>query len=245
MVDKVKLILLLVLLVNSNLKAQNLLGSPNGLASLSNISEASVPPATYLTKQGFEGTGYDNSETWSETGDPDEDYTGVVLDGSQSFRVNVSGASAYAHHQFAATADVWGYFMFRAVSTINATKSIAIIVGDDFGGSASVNLNSTGTLSVTHGGVTSGNTVSTMTAGTTYHVWFRYTKGTGSDGFAEVSFSTDGTKPTSGNNYTSLSNGDDTANAFRYRIGIVPTSTLDYIWDKVRLDDVVIGSNPE
>lgn len=48
---------------------------------------ASAPAATYLLNQNFEGTGYDNSESWTETldgGTVDEDYTTTVLAGSQS-----------------------------------------------------------------------------------------------------------------------------------------------------------------
>jgi hypothetical protein len=83
-----------------------------------------------------------------------------------------------------------------------------------------------------------------MSTGTTYHVWVHYVKGSGSNAQSSVGFSTDGTRPTSGNKFTSYSNGTETADADNVRFMEEGGSNARAIIDKVRVDDATIGDNP-
>jgi hypothetical protein len=204
------------------------------------------PPATYLVKQDFEGAGYDNSETWTESGvGIDEDYTGVVLAGSQSLRINSSAASAHTSSPtFTGQAEVWGYFIYRPASLPAASTVIAnflTAVGNDC---LRLRINSGGALLIRAGGGTEATSVGTLSAGTTYHIFLYFLKGSGANAFASVAFSTDGTKPTSGNNYRESTNGTITSDVEVFRFGQASSSTMDFVFDKVRVDDVTIGDNP-
>jgi hypothetical protein len=204
----------------------------------------------YLIKQDFEGAGYDNSETWTEsgTGTIDEDYTGVVLSGSQSLRLNVSAQTARTiSPTFSGQTDCWVYFLFRpATATASGTPSICDLrSGSTF--VSRVSTDTAGKLTVrngTSGGVT---TVGGMTAGVTYHVWMHYTAGSGANGVSAVAFSTDGVRPTGGNNFAQHTSGNATAGADNLTLGQSVgsgTHTFDFIFDKARVDDATIGDNP-
>lgn len=99
------------------------------------------------------------------------------------------------------------------------------------------------TLYVTCGTATSSKTVATWAEGVTYHVWLRYKKGVGANAEVDLWFNTSATHPGTGNNKTSLTNGSKTTNATTPYFNTV-FSGVDMIYDKVRVDDVAIGSNP-
>lgn len=205
---------------------------------------ASAPAATYLINQRFEGTGYDNSETWTETGSTvDEDSTITVLDGSQSLRVTTVAAEGYTDSPaFSSQTQAWIYFLWRPVTLDGASY-----IGALFGGGAErlwIRVNSDGTMRIDHGSV-SASTVNTVTAGTTYHIWARYQTGSGANGQGDIAFSTDGTKPTSGDNFASLTTGTETTSVTVARLGNFSFNrTIVFVFDKCLVDDVNIGSNP-
>lgn len=205
--------------------------------------------ATYLVKQDFEGTGYDNSETWSEagTGTVDEDYTSVVLAGSQSLRIVTSGTvGRTTSPTFTAQADVWVYCLFRPVS-IPATQRWVFQLRDASSALCSLRFNSSGTLTIRAGSAGGTATVTALSAGTTYHIWMHYIKGSGSDATGTVGFSTSGTKPTSGNEFASHTAGNATTDADRLELGDAAgasSGTIEYLYDKVRVDDASIGDSP-
>lgn len=209
---------------------------------------SSTPAPTYLINQNFEGAGYDNGETWTESGagTRDEDYTGVVLSGSQSFRMVTSGANLSTYTSFSANSTVYGYFLFRPVSNTGAYRLCSI--RDNAGGSGNavcyIIVNADGTVGVRAGSAGTVNTVGTVSNGTTYHVWLTYTKGTGANGFGSVAFSTDGIKPTSGNNYAEHTNGNATADGEKIMIGTDTAHTFEAVVDRVLVDDEPIGDNP-
>src|SRR5437667_300972 len=71
-------------------------------------------PCVDLVSQGFEGTGYDNGETWVQSGSDtiNKDYTAHVLDGSQSlFIASTNGAQTTI--TFAGQNEVYVYMMIR------------------------------------------------------------------------------------------------------------------------------------
>ena len=97
------------------------------------------------------------------------------------------------------------------------------------------------------GGTESSNSVGTLSVNTTYHFWVNYLKGTGSNAKITAAFSTDGVRPTSGDNYVESTNGTATTNSARITLyGPYTTSSqcFDALYDKVRIDDALIGDNP-
>jgi hypothetical protein len=199
--------------------------------------------ATYLVDQDFEGAGYDNGETWTEAGSgtKDEDYTGTVLDGSQSLRIAQSSQNATTQTTFTANDEVWVYALFRPVSIPASTQTILEVKNNT---TSLVQLRHPGDGHLRVQGSTTATTVGLVSAGTTYHIWLRYVKGTGANAIASIGFSTDGTRPTSGNNFAQFTTGDATLQADVLVIGGPGITTQEHIWDKVRVDDVVIGDNP-
>lgn len=207
-----------------------------------------VATASYLIKQDFEGTGYDNGETWTEAGTatPDEDYTGVALAGSQSLRVVTTSATSRSSVSFSAAGTVEVYFLFRPV-VASAEAGLTIVQlrsADDAAEAIRLRWLSSGRLDVRAGGGTVASPVTVLSVDTTYHVWVRFVVGTGANAVATVAFSTTGTRPSSGNEFAQTSNGTATANAGILRLGTITTTTVEMIFDKVRVDDATIGDNP-
>lgn len=201
--------------------------------------------ATYLVKQDFEGTGYDNSETWSEAaGDPNEDYTGTVLAGSQSLLLDGTSATQRTDSPtFASTADAWVYMLIRVTDLPSSTENFITLISTGPVGLFSADITSGGNLRVS-GSVNSATTVSAMSVDTTYHVWIHYVAGSGVNAVCSVAFSTDGVRPTTGNNFTSVSNGSETASLNFVRLRADTGVTFICIQDKIRVDDALIGDNP-
>lgn len=200
----------------------------------------------YIVQQTFETpvTGYDNGETWTESGDAgtvNPAYTGVVLQGTQSLRINQSGNKAQTITSFSAQDEVYIYFLMRGISGFPDNPTRIGFLNDS--STIGMNVNNSGTLSLC--GNVCATTVGTMTAGTTYHVWFHYKKGSGSDQISEAAFSTDGIRPTSGDNYAIISNGTRTSQITSFQfVWDAFNFTQQVIFDKVRISTNCIGSNP-
>jgi len=214
-----------------------------GNAVLNTYSVAAVTPApAYLLSEGFEGTGYEN--TWIETGTPDEDYTGVALDGSQSLLINPNNATMNTFTTFTEQSELWVYFMMHVVDRDTNNARILLSVTDAATNVISmVEAINTGTLRITHGSAESSKSVAKLTNGVTYHVWVYYKAGTGSDGLASLSFDTTATKPGAPN--CAITTGTATTNAYAFRLGSTVATTHSYVYDKVRVNDSVIESSPE
>lgn len=201
---------------------------------------------SYLFEENFEGTGYENTWTEAGTGTIDEDYStsGLGLEGSQCFRLAASAQTPRSTSEnWTAQADMWFYMMFRPVSLPSATMLLLTIQATTTE-CLRIRLDPAGTLKVRAGGGTENTTFGAMSAGTTYHIWCRYTKGSGSNAFGSVAFSTDGVRPTSGNQYRETTNGTATSDANNVRFGVTSSGTFDLIYDKVRVSDSTIGDNP-
>lgn len=200
---------------------------------------------SYLIKQDFEGVGYDNGELWTTNSGTlvNPDYQTVVLLGADSFRTFQAGAGSGSvlTPLFATNTEVWIYFLLRPVD-IQAAGGFKALVGlRDEGGSIrwEMTVNQDGTVRLASSSVAT--SVGALSEGTTYHCWLHY-KATVSFDFG---FSTDGIRPTSGNNFVALTSGLQAGNCPRVVFGRDSgTFTCDYIFDKVRVDDVQIGDNP-
>lgn len=225
-------------------------GSGNDLAAIVSgaVTNNSTQGTAYLVNQRFEGANYDNGESWTETGIGvvDEDYTGVVLDGTQSLRLSGTGEDAASKITFSATSEIWGYMMFRTQGSNTVSNILRILAAADTP-VASVYNDGTGKLVAYDDVGASGTagTVDAMSPDTTYHLMWRYKKGTGSDSVIEVEFSTTPTFTGSGNKFTSKTNGQAVSDAVGIELGNRTAAfTYDLVFDKVIVDDVAIGNNP-
>lgn len=199
---------------------------------------------TFLINQTFEGTGYDNSETWSEgAGTPNEDYTSVVLDGSQSLYMNGTAATQSTDSpNFGDTGEFYFKFYFRPVTLPGAAREIIRFqLNAAQSGVSELQINSSGQL-VYFNGTASTTTVSGMTAGNDYTIWGYFKKGTGSDGIATVAWAPktgSETKPTSdggGVGYANKTNCNGTADVDQFRVTAqFSTSGPEYVMDKLQV----------
>jgi hypothetical protein len=203
--------------------------------------------ATYLINQGFEGTGYDNSETWTEAaGTPNEDDTTSPspIVGSQSLRLDGTSVTQRTDSpSYTATADVWVYLRLNPATLPSSGNNDFLAIRNGTTQLLSAQINASGVLRV-NVGANSSPTVSTMSAGTSYHVWIHYVAGTGANAVGSVAFSTDGVKPTAGNAFTSMNTGTSTLSANNVRLTAVAANGGVFVMDRVLVDDASIGDNP-
>ena len=168
-----------------------------------------------LVCQNFEGTGYDNSESWTEacTGAVcDEDYatSPAPLRGSQSLLLDPDTGASSTYVSFTAQDEVSGHFMLRLQGDVGTTL---MYLRD---GSATtmfyMGYNSANNKYIANG-ATLGAT--SFTAPETHYVWFYYKKGTGADEINKWWYSTSRTFPGDGSEDISISNGANTEQANR------------------------------
>lgn len=200
--------------------------------------------ASYLIDQDFEGAGYDNGETWTEAGAGtiDEDYTGTVLDGTQSLQLAGTSAAANTSSTFGNQSEVWMYALFRLVNLPGSTENIINLRTTGGADCYIARINTSGQLTVANG--PTATCVTTVSTGTTYHIWCYYKTGTGANAILNVAFSTTGIRPTSGNNFAQVTTGTAATDPDRIRIGTASSITHSVIFDKIRVDNVQIGDNP-
>lgn len=205
-----------------------------------------VAEPDYLIRQDFEGTGYDNGEAWTVSSGSgamvNPDYTGVILAGSQSLRLFQSGGESgeVASPIFATNSEIWAYFLMRPVDIqVGGFKPFAAFRDTGAVIRWEVTLNADGTVRLGSSGTAT--SVGAMSEGVTYHCWFHYKAGVSLD----FGFSTNGTKPTSGNRFVALTSGLQAGDVTRLILGRNSgVFTCDYVFDKIRVNDEVIGSNP-
>lgn len=199
---------------------------------------------TYLLQQDFEGAGYDNSEAWTETGVVNEDYTTAPapLVGSQSALLSGSDVSVVRLHSPGITAQDEVYVYFQGNFNTFPASTVLTIVG------AGVSMERTGGGGLRIGGtVNSTTTTDTFTTGTTYHFLVRYRRdldGGGGSAIYSVEANTTGTFDSAGNDFAQATTGTDANQCTSIRFHAEAVGGHEWILDKVRLDDVAIGSNP-
>jgi hypothetical protein len=186
--------------------------------------------------QNFEGTGYDNSETWSESGTVDEDYTTTALRGSQSFYAG-SGANNSTITLSAAQGEVWGHCMFRFTSTYSGDVAQILQLQD-----ASNNQLALFTVQDTsyfprayQSGGTGTSISASLSANTTYHLWIHALKGSTST--VEMWVGTTTTRPSDVAESWITFTGTWTADIAKLRIGQGVSSGTGVIIDQVILSD--------
>lgn len=199
---------------------------------------------TYLLEENFENTGYDVAG-WTEAlngGTADEDYTTGPLQGSQSLRiVTASGDQTFVYNAFSAGNERWFYFKVKPVAHTPSVMQLIQIWNSSQVLIARVDLNSSGTVAIFHG-TASATTVGTMSNGTGYHVWAYFNN---SSDTANVAFSTDGTRPTSGDNFAQVTTGTSTTDAAEIAVGLFGFDGVnEALFDRVLVDDEQIGNSP-
>lgn len=218
------------------------------------LSPPAAAGATYLVEEGFEEVdgggalggatdGYDSALVAAETGTPNNDYAtspAPLLGSYSAYLDSTSGDKQIRWVLGSSQTTIHAYFQFND-ATLPSDANQPIFSISDSGGSDQCQLYSrtAGTLQIFNGG-SSGTTVGTLSASTTTHVWVTWS----TDGSASVGFSTDGTKPTSGNNYASVAGGSGTAASVRIQLRSVSGTGLQIVYDRLLVDDAAIGSNP-
>lgn len=190
---------------------------------------------SYVYEQDFETTGAPTG--WSTvSGTPDYDYATAPapLEGSES--LHLDSTEQARSQSWSALGDCYAYFQLN-LST--ASSKTVVFEFEDSGAAfrLRVEYRASGVLRVYHGTAsTDGST--TLSAGTTYHVWVEYEKGTGSDGVARLYYSTSaGTKTLEATVATGTATDDIVQCA-------VLGATNATILDDLIIDSSAIGTNP-
>lgn len=212
--------------------------------------QGGVAPS-YIINQGFEGTGYDNGEGtapfWYESGSVDTEFStaGFGMVGSNCLELDGSSTSSETgYYTFTGVDDVYAWFYFRTTELPTTISQVAALQ-TGFTRNGSLSVLSDGRLTVKAIGGNSAETIGTLSVNTTYQIWLEYEKGTGSDAVSRVFFSTDGTKPASGNNTASSTDGTGTAQSTAAYMYVDKDGTAQkHYFDEFHVDDVVIGSDP-
>lgn len=171
-----KRLLLILILVFAVMSASDARMSGVMLSGAGTASEA--PPAAcadtscsgFLYCQNAEGTGYDNSETWTESGTVDEDATTAPLRGSQS--ITIADASKITMN-ITTDGELYAFGRFSSSDvTPDGTGTIFKTTngGSDVGKVSILSGGSAGKLYCQNGTAT-GTATTALQADTTYYIW--------------------------------------------------------------------------
>lgn len=196
---------------------------------IGSVSTAGGGGVTYdLVDESAEGTGTPSG--WTNGGSPNWDYTTTILQGTHSV---LCGSGATSYYTFASQSTAYGYCLFRIPTSLpGSVTTYCGFRASDTSARASVRVNASGQVTIFANGSDSTACVATMSANTTYHVWWSYT----ASGTCTVAFSTDGVRPTSGDNFTSKTGGAGTCE--RYVINPIA------IYDRMLASTSQIGNSP-
>lgn len=199
---------------------------------------------TYFLTENFETptTGYENGGWSTSGGSPNPVYStsGLSLEGSQCLRLNQSSATLVGLNK----SDLYGFMKLRILAHNASIGGRAFAIFYNSTPQFQVGIDGSRQLFISHGSQ-SATASATFSDTTTYFVWFEYHKGTGANGTASAAISTTSTKPLSGSNFCSLSNGDATVNIIELLMYSDSSSVHeDFAVDMIRLSDSPIGDNP-
>jgi hypothetical protein len=199
------------------------------------------PCASYLVCQNLEtsSTGYDNGESWTESGTINHAYTGVILRGTQSLRL--TGASSYTFTTYASQSHVYSYCDWELKSVPSVLNPFGIHLG---GASADtyIEIDNSAGIRLFSGGGASAPSGSTISLSTKYHLWLEHLN----NGTCVLAMSTTTTKP-------SVDGGAPGGDVFLTKTG--DAGNVDHIYaqeagsgelimDHILVSTTVIGNNP-
>lgn len=211
------------------------------------VVQSRTAQVTWLINQNFEGTGYDNTETWTESSTFNEDYATVILRGSQSGANET--ATSYAQKDLGADySELWGHFLFRATDVSPASEEAVVELYDSTNTVfARFSIRTTGFVRSNHGGTigTTSASVGDLADATAVRLWF-YFKAETSDGANDGVFSmwtstAAETSRSSGDQLISQTNGA-MHQGVRYVRLVYGLSANVGIYDQVLVDDVSFTS---
>lgn len=196
---------------------------------IGSVSTAGGGGVTYdLVDESAEGTGTPSG--WTDAGSPNWDYTTTILQGTHSL---LCGGGSSSYKTFASQSTAYGYCLLRIPTSLpGSVTTYCGFRASDASTRAVVRVNASGQVTIFADGSDSPACVATMSANTTYHVWWQFT----ASGTCSVAFSTDGTRPTSGDNYTYKTGGAGTCE--RYVVNPVA------IYDRMLASTSQIGNSP-
>lgn len=205
---------------------------------LGTVPPEPVVPASFLIEQTFEGTGFDNGETWATSGTHNEDSNAVSMEGSQV--LELSGNSSYAQTDYTGQTTVYAFCYIRYSSDPASTQT-AFNIADSSGTSlASLRIGVGGIVRIAAAGSDSSNSATTLTFGATYYVWLKFVSG----GTCELAVSPTTTKPsTDGSGLVFLTKTGASATAARVRC-IRGNTGGNWYFDRVLVSTTAIGDNP-
>ena len=192
-----------------------------------------------LVCQNLEATGYDNSESWTESGvtvDPNE--TGTVLRGSQSLELDDTGADPSTYINFTNTDPVYGFQRVR----ISSDDTYDLFIVKDSSGNDCMygkRYDPSDTIRLYCGTNYTAGTA-TINAGTTYYIWWEYHEGTGSNAKCKMWVGTTTTKPGEADVDKTDGNSTYTAGRVLYWSNVGTAGSL-YV-DQILVDDAQIGN---
>ena len=233
-------IALFLFLAASSVFAQFGVNSPFYTAAIIKAQAAGGGP-TYLVEENFEGAG--TPASWTTTGTQQsanfDDTTPAAAQGSESVFLfaDTSADTTMVTPTFAATTDL--HFFFRLyVTALPLTGRNLVQLRSTTTVRETFLLASTGALQITGGSAT----VGVLSTATWYYIWGGYNASTGDSYFT---FSTDGIKPSSGNDYTTAAQaGTADVDNIRIQSDFSATAGPDINVDRVLVDDASIGDDP-
>jgi len=190
--------------------------------------------------QNFEGTGYDNAETWTGGTGVNADYTTTVLRGSQSLQMS---AGALIAPTIVASGTVYGHFMFRCSDATPAgTRTIVRLENSVPAELAEIHIRTTGYIRGEHGSVYGTDAANQLADNTTYHFWFHYSKGTGLNGVLEIWQGTTADRA-SATKIVNVTTGTSTGDVvYLYMYG---NTTESMVFDQIILDETAFLTVPQ
>ena len=201
----------------------------------------------FLICQNFEGTGYDNSESWSEyipvDGVLDEDDTTTPMRGSQQLK-NAGASSNYpiaTSPSFTGSSTIGFHLRYRATDSTPASARYMVSLHDS--GDAVVmhlDIRTNGEIRVYHGTGYATTTDTPVADGTMVHLWGYYVAGSGADGVYKLYKSANSTKPESKS--IDGSNGTSTADVEVIKLWEYNNETGGAYFDQVLVSTAEIGT---
>lgn len=233
-------------LMSSGFSSENILYYDNIIGNLTQIGD--YPQNYVFLRETFDAVGFDNTG-WTKggvSGTADEDYTGVVLDGTQSLRIVTAGGGRDIRRSIPPIGNIFVFFKLRVVTPGTALKTLLQLDGSAAAQALLEYNGGTGVLRVSCGAANA-TTVGTLTVGTTYNVWFEYNKNNGTNRICNVGFSTGGVRPVSGNNFAQASTTSVATNVDTFYAGCVGGTfggDVEFLFDYLLIDHNQIPDNP-
>lgn len=233
-----------------------------GLATVSHavtvvVGQPVVPAGpSYLIKQNFDTTSpdYDNGETWTAAGtgtvSPNV-TTNPIVGATEYLNITNSAQTGHVWAAFTAQTEIHGFFRLRINSWAASTQNLLTIRTSGASVRGTISLTSGRNLRVQASGGTANTSTDAIATGVgnEVYVWFHCAMGSGSNAVMEAGWSTTSTKPgsytASGAKTCSSTDGTGTGTILaRVYPGNDSSNTMNCDFDRILIDDAVIGDNP-